>query len=145
MRPPRSLRQSLVDGVTVWLAFLLFTALLGFTFGGWTVPTVPEPTTDWLATTGGLAVVTVATSFVVVGAPVAFYERLGLVTPLLVAVLAFGWFAWTVGLRAPAGFDAVPAVVVLYSWLLAPLVVFVAFLEHGARRMYRRTVSPVAP
>lgn len=144
MRPPRSLRQSVVDGVTVWLSFLLFTALLGFTVGGWTVPEFPTLTADWVATTGAMAVVLAVTSFLVVGAPVAFYQRLGLVAPLVVLVLVFGWFSWSVGLRASAGFEAVPAVVVLYSWFVAPLVVVVAFLEHGARRMYRRA-TPAAP
>lgn len=144
MSPPRSLGRSVADGVACWLTYLLFTALLGFAVRGWTVPALPAPTADWVATTGATAVVLAATSFLVVGAPVAFYGRLGLVAPLVVLVLVVSWFSWTVGLRAPAGFAAVPAVVVLYSWFVAPLVVFVAVLEHGARRMYRRA-TPAAP
>ncbi|MFC5972493.1 hypothetical protein ACFPYI_14230 [Halomarina salina] len=144
MSPPRTLRKAVVDGVVCWAGFLLFTALLGFLVHDWTVPALADLSADWVATDGAMLLVVVVTSFLVVGAPVAFYGRAGLVTPLVVVVLAFVWFSWTVGVRAPAGFDAVPVVVVLYSWLVAPVVLLAALLEHGARRMYRRSVSPAS-
>ena len=137
MTPPRSARQSVVDGVACWLTVLLATLVVGVLFDGWSLPARATLTPAGLAPELPVLALFAVCSFVVFGLPVTLYRRLGLVGPFVVTGLYLAFFAWTVGVQLPAGVESVPVVAVLYSWTAAPAVVLVALVENGVRRFRR--------